>query len=206
MEGTIMLNRISQFISGISLALISVSAIAYQAVDLNIGRSVAFGYSSNLDVRGFGAYANGLWGLDQDNRLFSPGIRYNILPRSDRGFLDSVFVNASGFFAKLGEYDDVDVNALVLGGGARFKLLDEYSFLNKPIYFASAIGYAPPGLTYSSGENVLQWFGRIEYPIFTQSLLYLGYRQITADINENGRHIENASIDKTPFIGIHYVW
>ncbi|MFI4954908.1 MAG: hypothetical protein ACHP9Y_03240 [Gammaproteobacteria bacterium] len=198
--------RINKIITSISLSLFSLSALAYQAIDLNIGRSVAFGYSTNLDVRGFGMYANGLWGLDHDNRLFSPGVRYNILPRTDQSFLDSVFVNASGFFAKLGEYDDVDVNALVLGGGARFKLLDEYSFIEKPVFLAAGISYAPPALTYSSGENATYWYARVEYPIFTQSLAYIGYRQITADINDNGNKVENASIDKTAFIGIHYVW
>ena len=197
---------ITTFITSTVLLLSSFAVMAYQAIDLNVGRSVAFGYSSNLDVRGFGVYANGLWGWDYDSRLLSPGVRYNILPRTDRSFLDSVYVNASGFFAKLGEYDDVDVNALVLGGGARFKLLDEYSFAKKPIFLSGGISYAPPALTYSSGENAMYWNVRLEYPIFTQSLLYLGYRQITADINDNGYKVENASIDKTAFIGIHYAW
>lgn len=195
-----------QTIISTCLSLCSFSALAYQALDLNIGRSVALGYSTNLDVRGFGVYANGLWGFDHDNRLFSPGVRYNILPRTDQAFLDSVYVNASGFFAKLGEYDDANVNALTLGGGARLKLLDEYSFLEKPLFLAGGVSYAPPGLTFSDGENAMFWYTRVEYPILSQSLLYIGYRQITTDLNDNGHKVENASLDKTIYAGIHFVW
>lgn len=199
--------RNSTVISGIFLTFVSGISLAYQAVDLNIGRSVAFGYSTNLDQRRFGVAASGLWGLDQDNRLAAPAVRYTILPRTDQSFLDNVYVSANGFYADLGEYHDANIWALGFGGGARFKLIDEYSFLKKPVFLSSGINYAPPGTTWQDGENIVSWFARFEYPILERSLVYVGYRSITADVTPEHHHrIDDASIDKTVFVGIHYVF
>jgi hypothetical protein len=197
-------SRIVLLVVGLFLSNLS---FAYQAIDLNIGRSVAFGYSTNLDQEGFGAAASGLIGIDEDTRLFAPALRYTLIPIDNESFLDNVYVTVAGYWAWLDQYDDSTVAALGFGGGGRIKVLDEYSTLGKPIYLAGTIGYAPPGTTYQDGENFLYWNLRFEYPVFDRSLVYLGYRWITADIEtDKHRHIENASIDKTVFVGIHYVF
>lgn len=200
-------NIFARFSFASLMVFFSTTAMAYQAVDLNIGRSVAFGYSTNLDQRSFGASASGLIGIDEDTRLFAPAVRYTLLPIDNQSFLDNVFVTVAGYWGFLDQYDDSEVTAIGFGGGARIKLLDEYSFLEKPIYLAGVISYAPPGTTYQDGSNFLLWYTRLEYPVFDRSLVYLGYRSITTDITtDKGRYIENASIDKTVFVGIHYVF
>ena len=199
----------SKLISGLFLTLLTTASFAYQAIDLNIGRSVAFGYSTNLDQRRFGLAANGLIGFgDEEGRMFAPAIRYNLIPINGESFLDNVYVNLAGYVAKMGKnYDEADVNAIGFGGGARIKLLDEYSLLHKPLYLAGGINYAPPGTTYKDGNNLLYWNARVEYPILERSLVYVGYRQVTADLNDvDGRDVKNAGLDKTAFIGIHFVW
>ena len=200
-----MINRTTKLFSLLSASALTLTAHAYQALDLNIGDSVGIGYSTNLDQRSFGFYANGLIGLAHDNNVASPGVRYNILPRNDEAFLDSVFVNLSGVYANIGDYD-ADLFALAFGTGARLKLLDEYSFLEEPLYLSGAINYAPPGLTWDDGENFQSWALRLEYPVFEKSLAYVGWRQITADISNDGEKHPAAGIDKTLFIGIHYVF
>jgi len=204
------MQRIINLLAGLSLSLISFgSYAAYNAIDLSIGDSVGFAYNRDMDQRRIGLSAFGLWNFTNDNRFAAPAIRYNLIPINDKAFLDNVFVSLAGYYVRMSDekFDNSTVTAIGFGGGGRIKILDEYSFLKKPLFLNAAFNYAPPGTTYRDGTDLIGWFARLEYPIFDRSLVFLGFRQFLTDLqHDDGYKKENAKIDQTPFIGIHFVF
>lgn len=202
--------RILKTFTALSFGLMSFGAhSAYSALDLSIGNSLGFAYNRDMDQRRFGLSAFGIWDFGDDNRLAAPALRYNLIPINNQAFLDNVYVNVAGYYVRMNddEFDNSTVTAIAFGGGARFKILDEYSFLKKPLYLNSAFNYAPPGTTYRDGNNLIGWFSRVEYPIFDRSLAFVGFRQFLTDLqHDDGYKKDNAKIDQTAFVGIHFVF
>jgi len=93
--------------------------------------------------------------------------------------------------------DNIDISALAIGG------LVQYSppALNR-LSVVAQVFYAPEILTFMDGKHLQSVEFRIEYKILTQATVYLGYRDIEADLDAGG----SVDIDNGGHLGLRFTF
>ncbi len=95
--------------------------------------------------------------------------------------------------------DTVDIGALAIGG------LLQYSppSMNR-LSIVGQVFYAPEILTFMDGKNLQSAEFRVEYKILTQATVYLGYRDIEADLDAVGGG--SIDIDNGGYLGLRFMF
>jgi hypothetical protein len=93
--------------------------------------------------------------------------------------------------------DTIDISALAIGG------LVQYSppALNR-LSVVAQVFYAPEILTFMDGKHMQSVEFRVEYKILTQATVYLGYRDIEADLDFGG----SVDIDDGGHLGLRFTF
>jgi len=93
--------------------------------------------------------------------------------------------------------DTVDIGALAIGG------LVQYSppALNR-LSVVGQIFYAPEILTFMDGKHLQSAEFRIEYKVLTQATVYVGYRDIEADLDAGG----SVDVDNGGHLGLRFTF
>ena len=90
---------------------------------------------------------------------------------------------------------DVDISGIGLGGQLRYKNL------NYPrIVYGFSLFYAPSIVAFLDADNILEYDLRVEYELLPTANVYIGYRNIEADIKRSGE----AEIDDSAIIGLRF--
>jgi len=182
-----------------SMMLISTSMVKADALDFNLNNdSVQLLYISpftsdtglggaNLEVGVIYTEADdylGIVGLDIKGEAGS----------GSPGLVAGVGVRGYGI-----SIDTVDIGALAIGG------LLQYSppAMNR-LSVVGQVFYAPEILTFMDGKHLQSAEFRIEYKILTQATVYLGYRDIDADLDVVGS--PSVDIDNGGHLGLRFMF
>lgn len=90
---------------------------------------------------------------------------------------------------------DVDISGIGLGGQLRYKNM------NYPrIIYGFSLFYAPSIVAFLDADSILEYDLRVEYELLPTANVYIGYRNIEADIKGSGE----AEIDDSAIIGLRF--
>ena len=90
---------------------------------------------------------------------------------------------------------DVQISGIGLGGQLRYKNM------NMPrVVYGAGLFFAPSIVSFIDAEQILEYDARIEYELLPTANVYLGYRNIEADI-KNRKDVE---IDESVILGLRF--
>ncbi len=90
-----------------------------------------------------------------------------------------------------------DIGALAIGG-----LLQYSPPALSRLGIVGQIYYSPEILTFMDGRNLLSVEFRVEYKVLTQAIVYLGYRDVSADLDGGG----SVDVDDGGHIGLRFMF
>jgi len=96
-----------------------------------------------------------------------------------------------------GGSDKADVNfaGIGLGGQLRYK-----NMAVPRIVYGASLFYAPSIVSFLDADNIIEYDIRVEYELLPTANVYVGYRNIDADIKNRN----NAEIDDSAIIGLRF--
>ena len=90
---------------------------------------------------------------------------------------------------------DVQISGIGLGGQLRYKNM------NVPrVVYGASLFFAPSIVSFMDAEQILEYDVRVEYELLPTANVYLGYRNIEADV-KNRKDVE---IDESVIIGLRF--
>jgi len=179
------------------LLLIAFSSTSFaRTFDINLGSDAAqFKYGSNIGATNYGrtemqigflyneddAYLGeiGLLVIDEAGSK-TPGLELGVGPKFWFGGSDEA---------------DVDISGIGLGAQLRYK-----NFSYPRVVYGFSLFYAPDIVSFLDSENILEYDLRVEYELLPTANVYVGYRNIEAEIKNRG----DAEIDDSAFVGLRF--
>lgn len=179
------------------LLLGTVSSVSMaRSFDINLASDAAqFKYGSNIGATNFGrtemiigflyneddAYLGevGLLVIDEAGSK-TPGLELGVGPKFWFGGSDKA---------------DVDISGIGLGGQLRYK-----NFNVPRVIYGASLFYAPGIVSFMDASNILEYDLRVEYELLPTANVYVGYRNIEAEIKNR----RDAEIDQSVFVGLRF--
>lgn len=181
----------------VSMMLMAAPAVKAGTLDLNINNdSVQFLYSTPVTSEAGLGGANlemGMIYTEEDDYLGIVGLDIKGEAGSGSpGLIAGVGIRGYGVST-----DKVDIGALAIGGLVHYSppILSRLGIVGQ-------IYYSPEILTFMDGKHLQSAEVRVEYKVLTQAVVYLGYRNIDADLDNGGK----MDLDDGGHLGIRYMF
>ncbi|HGX93025.1 MAG TPA: hypothetical protein ENK35_06895 [Candidatus Tenderia sp.] len=169
-------------------ALLGCASLAASAdeVEVNLSNDTAYlQYASPMEYNGYGRTDLEVGALytETDDLLGSIGIAMLGEVGSDVPGL-SFGLAIKAYAVKL-DVADATLGAITLGGKARYSppSADRFAVLGY-------VNYAPTITTFGDSENLMEVGARAEYEVLPGAAIYIGYREITTDLENGGPEVK----------------
>jgi len=180
----------------IVLGIVMSSNLYARSIDINLADNAAqFKYNTLVGATNYGRTEVGVGFLynEDDNILGelgllvideagskTPGLEIGVGPKFWYGDADK---------------PDVQISGIGLGGQLRYKPMS-----SPRVVFGGSLFYAPSIVAFIDAEEILEYDVRLEYELLPTANIYLGYRNIEADIKNR----KKAEIDESVVLGLRF--
>jgi len=178
-------------------ALLALGTAAANAADLEItlgDQAAAIHVLADSDVIGVGGadLDFGLLFNDDSDVMGSIGMLAHGTPAGDQPW--TFGLGGRLYYASI-DTPDRSVGALALGGSAMYHIPG-----HTPMAFGGDLFFAPSITTFADGDSFLHWGVRFEADVLPSATAFIGYRKVTADLDQHGDY----DIDDSFHLGVRF--